>query len=183
MMDIIEWPTVTNRLPSLCVIRQSCASLQAQCLNQSSSDMTSSDETPVHRQAARRGKASPEWFGDLGQVEFDVDFYERILARHPNYIVVLRTLGGALSHKRLYARSLEVHRRLVALVPHDSVAHYNLACSLARRAATREAIAELGRAIEFGYDDFEHLEIDPDLNSLRKLPAYRKLMREHGHQS
>ena len=55
--------------------------------------------------------------------------------------------------------------------------------TLARRAATREAIAELGRAIEFGYDDFEHLEIDPDLESLRKLPAYRKLMRQYGIQS
>jgi hypothetical protein len=56
-------------------------------------------------------------------------------------------------------------------------------CLIRPKPATREAIAELGRAIEFGYDDFEHLEIDPDLDSLRKLPAYRKMMREHGIQS
>ena len=145
--------------------------------------MASSDETPVHRQAARRGEASPEWFGALGQVEFDVDFYERILARHPRYVVVLRALGDVLFHTGLSARSLEVHRRLVTLVPHDCVARYNLACILARQTATREAIEELGRAIEFGYDDFEHLETDPDLDSLRKLPAYRKLMRQYGIQS
>jgi hypothetical protein len=54
---------------------------------------------------------------------------------------------------------------------------------LARQAATREAIEELGRALDFGYDDFGHLDNDPDLDSLRKLPAYRKLMRQHGHQS
>ncbi len=145
--------------------------------------MAFSDDTPVDRQAAQCGEAAPRWFGDLGQAEFEVGFYERILARHPNYVVVLRALGEALSHKGLYARSLEVHRRLVVLVPHDSLAHYNLACSLARRAATREAVAELGRAIECGYDDFGHLEIDPDLDSLRKLPAYRKLMRQYGIQS
>ncbi len=145
--------------------------------------MPSSDETPAGRQSAQRGEAASRWFGDLGQADFEVEFYERILARHPNDIVVLRVLGDVLFHTGLSARSLEVHRRLVALVPHDSVAHYNLACDLARQAAAREAIEELGRAIGFGYDDFEHLEIDPDLESLRKLPAYRKLMRQYGIQS
>ena len=65
---------------------------------------------------------------------------------------------------------------MVIPVPHDCVARYNLACVLAQQAATREAIQELGRAIDFGYDDFGHLDNDPDLDSLRKLPAYRKLM-------
>ena len=92
--------------------------------------MSSSDETPVDRQAAQRGEAAPRWFGDLGQADFEVEFYERILARHPDYVVVLRALGDVLSHKGFYARSLEVHRRLVALVAHDCVAHYNLACDL-----------------------------------------------------
>ena len=145
--------------------------------------MPSSDETPVGRDAARRGEAGPRWFGELGPAEFEMEFYERILARHPDYVVVLRALGDVLSHKGLYARSLEVHRRLVTLVPHDCVDRYNLACDLARQAATCEAIEELGRAIDFGYDDFGHLDIDPDLDSLRKLPAYRKLMRQHGIQS
>ena len=97
--------------------------------------------------------------------------------------VVLRALGESLSRNRLYVRSIEVHRRLVILVSHDCVAHYNLACGLARQAATREAIEELGRALDFGYDDFGHLDNDPDLDSLRKLPAYRKLVRQHGIQS
>ena len=41
----------------------------------------------------------------------------------------------------------------------------------------------MGRALDFGYDDFGHLDNDPDLESLRKLPGYRKLMRQHGIQS
>jgi hypothetical protein len=38
-------------------------------------------------------------------------------------------------------------------------------------------------ALDIGYDEFGQLDIDPDLDSLRKLPAYRKLIQEHGHQS
>ena len=144
--------------------------------------MSASDETPAHRQAARHGEAAPRWFGDLEQAEFELDFYERILTRHPNYVIVLRALGELLTHKGLYARSLEVHRRLVILAPHDCAVRYNLACSLARQGATHEAIDELGRALEFGYDDFGQLEVDPDLDSLRRLPAFRKLMRRHAIQ-
>ncbi|HEV2972035.1 MAG TPA: hypothetical protein VGY55_18825 [Pirellulales bacterium] len=145
--------------------------------------MSASDETPVHPKPARRSQVSPRWFGDLGQVEFEVDFYERILARHPNYVIVLRSLGELLARKGQYARSLEIDRRLVTLVPHDCVARYNLACSLAMQGVPRQAIEELGRAIEYGYDDFGHLEVDPDLDSLRKLPAYQELLRQHGIES
>ena len=61
--------------------------------------MSAFDETPVHRKKSRRGEAAPRWFGEMGQADFEVDFYERILARHPNYVVVLRAsasswLGG-----------------------------------------------------------------------------------------
>lgn len=145
--------------------------------------MSASDETPVHRKKSRRGEAAPRWFGEMGQADFEVDFYERILDRHPNYVVVLRALGEQLARRRMYARSLEIDRRLVSLVPHDCVARYNLACSLAMQGAPRQAIEELSRAIEYGYDDFGHLEIDPDLESVRKLPAYRDLLRQFGLES
>ena len=97
--------------------------------------MSAFDETPVHRKKSRRGEAAPRWFGEMGQADFEVDFYERILARHPNYVVVLRALGEQLARRRMYARSLEIDRRLVSLVPHDCVARYNLACSLAMQGA------------------------------------------------
>lgn len=145
--------------------------------------MSASDETPVHRKKSRRGEAAPRWFGEMGQADFEVEFYERILDRHPNYVVVLRALGEQLARRRMYARSLEIDRRLVNLVPHDCVARYNLACSLAMQGAPRQAIEELSRAIEYGYDDFGHLEIDPDLESVRKLPAYRDLLRQFGLES
>ena len=38
----------------------------------------------------------------------------------------------------------------------------------------------LRAALEQGYDDFEYLENDGDLDSLRDDPAYVALMREYG---
>jgi tetratricopeptide (TPR) repeat protein len=145
--------------------------------------MSTSDDSPVRRRSARRGDSPPRWFGELGQAEFEVDFYEKVLDRHPTYVTVLRALGELLARKGQYGRSLEIDRRLVALVPHDCVARYNLACSLAMQGSPRQAIEELGRAIQYGYDDFGHLEVDPDLESLRKLPAYHELLRQYGIES
>jgi hypothetical protein len=41
-------------------------------------------------------------------------------------------------------------------------------------------VSALAQAIDYGYRDFGHLEVDPDLESLRQLPEYRALMKNHG---
>ena len=89
-------------------------------------------------------------------------------------------MGELLSRKGLFERSLQIDRCLVDLLPDDCVARYNLACSLARGGSRRQAIEQLGLAIEHGYDDFGHLEVDPDLDSLRNEPAYIALMERFG---
>ncbi len=143
--------------------------------------MSSYEPSPLSPSPARKGKAAaPRWFGDLGLVDFQIEFFDRILARSPNDTAILRALGELLAMKGQYARSLQIDQRLVALAPKDCVARYNLACSLAMQGAPTEALAELTQALQYGYDDFGHLEIDPDLDSLRKLPAYQDLLRHYG---
>src|SRR5271155_2721902 len=94
--------------------------------------MSTSDDPPAQPDAPRAATERPvRWFGKLGQVDFEIDFFEQILAHDPKYVVVLRSLGELLACKGRYDRSLEIDQRLVALVPQDGVARYNLACSLA----------------------------------------------------
>jgi tetratricopeptide (TPR) repeat protein len=115
-----------------------------------------------------------------GQTDFDIAFFDRILQRQPDYVDVLRCQGELLSRKGLHDLALVIDRRLAELVPTDYVIRYNLACSLAVGGYRREAIAALRAALEQGYDDFEYLEGDGDLDSLRDDPTYRALMREYG---
>ena len=121
-----------------------------------------------------------KWFGDMSQADFDIDFYERVVERSPNFVQVLRLLGEMLARKGLYERSLAIDRRLITLVPHDGVAHYNFACSLSMCGCPQEAISELRAAIEYGYQDFGYLEMDSDLDSLRNDPEFKALLRRHG---
>jgi thioredoxin-like negative regulator of GroEL len=61
-------------------------------------------------------------------------------------------------------------------LPDDFLARYNLACSLARAGRPDEAIDSLSKAILLGYDDLAHVDVDPDLDSLRDLPEFRALL-------
>ena len=114
------------------------------------------------------------------QLDFDLEFYGRILQRNRDYLDVLRCQGQLLSRKGLHKQALEIDRRLVQLAPTDGVAHYNLGCSLALVGCSSEAIDALRQALLRGYNDFEYLEADRDLDSLRNTPAYHELMREFG---
>jgi hypothetical protein len=76
-------------------------------------------------------------------------------------------------------RALEIDQRLVALLPNDFLARYNLACSLALAGRPDEAIDSLSSAILLGSADLAHLEVDPDLDSLRERPDFRALL---GHE-
>jgi tetratricopeptide (TPR) repeat protein len=116
------------------------------------------------------------WFGKLSQLDFDIDFFENLLARNGESVEVLRVLGELVSKKGLVQRAVEIDRLLVERLPKDFLARYNLACSLALAGRPDEAMKSLSKAILLGYDDLAHLEVDPDLDSLRERPDFRALL-------
>jgi tetratricopeptide (TPR) repeat protein len=124
----------------------------------------------------RTRPTSSAWFGSLSQLDFDIDFFERLLARKGDSVEVLRILAELVSKRGLVHRAVELDRRLVELLPEDFLARYNLACSLARAGQSDEAIDSLSRAILLGYDDLAHMESDPDLESLKNHPDFQALL-------
>ena len=127
---------------------------------------------PQDRKASPR---SSRWFGNLSQLDFDVDFFEQLLSRNESDVEVLRVLAELVSKKGDVDRAVDLDQRLADLLPEDPLVRYNLGCSLARAGQNREAIASLSQAILLGYDDLAHLEVDPDLDSLRNDPEFRSL--------
>jgi tetratricopeptide (TPR) repeat protein len=117
-----------------------------------------------------------KWFGRLSQLDFDIDFFERLLARNGDSLEVLRLLAELVSKKGLVGRAVELDAKVVELLPRDGLARYNLACSLARAGRPDDAIDSLSKAILLGYDDLAHMDVDPDLDSLRDLPEFRALL-------
>ena len=112
------------------------------------------------------------------QIDFEVDFFGKILEHFPDYVDVLRVLGNLLTLKGRFADGVQIDRRLVRLRPSDPLAHYNLACSYALLKKPDLSLKTLRRAVELGYRDFRYMRQDRDLDSVRLDPRFRQLLRE-----
>lgn len=119
-------------------------------------------------------------FARQTQLDFEVDFFAGILDRDANYVEVLRVMGNNLTAKGELQRGLEIDRRLAQLCPEDCVAHYNLACSYSLLAMVEPALRSLQRAIDSGYTEFDYMQEDRDLETVRKDPRFRKLLESYG---
>ena len=116
---------------------------------------------------------------DQNQLDFEIEFFSRVLERYADYVDVLRVQGNNLTLKGRYAEGLQIDKRLVQLRPADALAHYNLACSYALLKRPDQAIKTLRRAVELGYRDFRYMREDRDLESIRHDPRFRQLLREY----
>jgi hypothetical protein len=118
--------------------------------------------------------------GSLGsQLRFELDFYDGILQRDPNYVDVLKVMGKNLCAHGDYVRASDVDRRITHLCPSDELAHYNLACSLGMAGGVDAALDALQRSLELGYRDFMYLREDRDLEPIRKDPRFVRLLDEY----
>ena len=60
-----------------------------------------------------------------------------------------------------------------------AVANYNAACAFAQRNFTDKAIASLTRAFALGFDNFDQVKVDTDLDPLRELDEFKSLLQKH----
>ena len=111
------------------------------------------------------------------QDDFEIEFFGDILKRNEQNGDVMRRQAELFARRGNYPEALLLDQKLTVLYPTDSLAWYNLACSLALVGQTRQAITALSRTIDLGYADFAHIEVDSDLDALREEPSFQELLR------
>lgn len=130
----------------------------------------SSHECPGSETSTRRLR-------ELSQLDFELEFFGRLLERDPVHVHALRAHADNLAARGHYHRALHYDRRLVRLLPDRPIPWYNLACSYAVLGMLEPAFEALQRAVERGYRQIRWLCRDPDLNSLRQDPRFAHLLR------
>lgn len=111
----------------------------------------------------------------MNDLDFEIDFYERLLKEKPNFIQALIALGEAYTKKGFYKKGLLIDRKLARLRPRDATIRYNLACSYSLLGEIKQALEELRLSIRLGYTDFGYIDKDPDLENLRNHPDYKEI--------
>lgn len=118
-------------------------------------------------------KPDPLYEEDL---DFEIDFFEKILIAHPNYLEALVQLGNAYAKKGFLDKSLDVDKKLVELSPDDPLGYYNLSCNYSLMGKKKLALDTLEKSVDLGYSDYEHIKKDPDLDSIRRSLRFRKIL-------
>ena len=103
-------------------------------------------------------------------------FYPSYLLHHPDdsrahqfYAFTLKRLG------RLEEAKEEMHKG-IKQNPNDPIIIYNAACFYALIGDITASIENLEKAIDNGFENYEYIKHDPDLNSLRKEPDFIALI-------
>lgn len=55
-------------------------------------------------------------------------------------------------------------------------AYYNIACCLSQTGNTHDGLLALLEALQMGYEDFQQIRSDPDLQALRSDPKFEPLI-------
>lgn len=116
---------------------------------------------------------------DQNQLDFELEFFQGVLNRCPDYIDALRIMGNLLTLKGRLVEGMQIDQRLIQLRPNEALVHYNLACKYALLKRPEQSLKTLRQAVELGYRDFRYMREDRDLDSIRQDPRFRALLREY----
>ena len=108
--------------------------------------------------------------------DFEIGLFEGVIARDPDHLEALMSLGNNYTARGLVSKGLAVDVRLTSLRPKDPLVHYNLACSYSLLHRADEAMEALERAFALGYRDFEFLMKDQDLDPIRGDARFNRLV-------
>ena len=109
-------------------------------------------------------------------LDFEISFLEKILKKKPDFLDALLVLAESYTRRGDFESGLKIDQRLAKLCPDDATVHYNLACSYALTGKKDLALKSLSCSIALGYDDFDHLKKDKDLDSLQGEKKFQALL-------
>jgi spermidine synthase len=120
-----------------------------------------------------------DFYYQSGKMEQALEHFGQVLSIDPKHVKTLFVLGGLMAQQGKLESALKYYEEALALAPKSILGHYNMACVLARQRETVRAVESLRKAIEVGFDDWDHLMTDPDLENIRHARAYQELISQH----
>ncbi len=110
------------------------------------------------------------------ELEFEMKFCEGLLEKNPQCTEAIVLLADIYTRLGKYKEGLAMDERLANIRPDDDIVFYNLACSYSLLKEIDKAFRSIKHAINCGYNDFEHLDQDPDLENLRSDPRFKRYL-------
>lgn len=129
---------------------------------------------------------NPELHGMMGLLYFRTgdpekaaDQYRTALTLDPDSIPVISRLAAVYVTQGKNGEALPLFKRLVELQPDNAGNYYNIACMYSRQGKEEEALESLRTAVNRGYDKWDLIKTDRDLDGIRNSAGYKELVAGH----
>jgi tetratricopeptide (TPR) repeat protein len=121
--------------------------------------------------------------GNFYQTKRELDkaqkYYQKALDANPEFIPALMQLAINQSLKGNDLNAVIPLKRIVAIDPTRIEAYYNIACIYARRKQVKSSIVWLKKAVDNGFNKWELLQTDNDLENIRGTIYYKLLLKKY----
>jgi len=106
-----------------------------------------------------------------------VPYLEKALSMDSGYKSALPQLAYGYMMTKKYDDAIGLYNKILQRdTTSQSVYYYNIACARSIQGKTREALNYLDKTIKYGYLNLEHMAEDSDLDNIRTLPEFKKIM-------
>jgi tetratricopeptide (TPR) repeat protein len=117
------------------------------------------------------GKLLEDYKKDKAKAKY---YYEQVISIDTAVSIDNIQRVFALTRLGRQEEAIAFSNKILALEKTNSQ-YYNRACMFSLMGKKTEALENLRMAFELGFNDFEHIKIDDDLNNIRLLPEFKKM--------
>jgi tetratricopeptide (TPR) repeat protein len=112
-----------------------------------------------------------------GKIDEAIDHFRRALSLQPEFAEAMYHLAKLYHTRADYEKAMHLYQKMLTFLPDSPVVHYNIACIYSRQNRSKESIAFLQKAVAKGFDDWELLKTDSDLDNIRGSIDYKEFVK------
>jgi len=118
-------------------------------------------------------------FANLQHFDSAISMFKKALALDPGYYNASLNLGVAYHDLKQWDSAIVYFKKAALINPKDNLPYYYLAQSYAMSNKHEDALRYLEQALQRGYTLYEYIMIEPDLEVIRKYPAFKNMMKKY----
>ncbi len=113
---------------------------------------------------------------EQGQIIEAIGHYQKALIIGPKSALVLDKLASVYKKKKEYQKALSFYHKILEVMPENPIVYFNIACVYALQNQGEDAIKWLEKSIGQGFDNWNHIKNDKDLENIRNTSYFKELI-------
>ncbi|MCX8027440.1 MAG: tetratricopeptide repeat protein, partial [Thermodesulfovibrionales bacterium] len=101
------------------------------------------------------------------------------IQKYPQYDTAYSNRAVAYMQQKKFNKAMDDLKEAEKINPNNANTHYNFTCWYSLQNQLDRSLDSLDKALSLGFNDYDMLRNDPDLNNVRKHPEFRKILEKY----